>query len=110
MAAPLFRERPPHTALNTPAARRIARSEERLLVLEEVEGVLESGALVVDACRHVVRGADTVISLASRPVLFVLARALGEAWPGDVSRDALVKRAFRAKRADESTLGAAPCQ
>jgi hypothetical protein len=88
--------------LNTPAARLIARGEERLLLLEEVEAVLESGALVVDACRHVVRGDDTAVSLARRPVLFALARALGEAWPGDLSRDALVKRAFRAKHADES--------
>ena len=30
------------------------------------------------------------------------ARALGEAWPEDVSRDALVSRAFGIKRADES--------
>jgi hypothetical protein len=88
--------------LNTPAARLVARGEERLLLLKEVEAVLESGALVVDACRHVVRGDDTVVSLARRPVLFALARALGEAWPGDLSRDALVKRAFRAKHADES--------
>ena len=43
-----------------------------------------------------------VVSLARRPVLFALARALGEAWPGDVPRDALVARAFGAKRADES--------
>jgi DNA-binding transcriptional ArsR family regulator len=34
--------------------------------------------------------------------LFALARALGEAWPGDVPRDTLVKRAFRSKHADES--------
>jgi hypothetical protein len=88
--------------LDTPAARLIARGEERLLRLEEVQAVLESGALVVDACRHVVRGEDTVVSLARRPVLFALARALGEAWPGDLSRDALVKRAFHAKHADES--------
>jgi hypothetical protein len=88
--------------LNTPAARLIARGEERLLLLEEVEAVLESGTLVVDACRHVVRGEDTVVSLARRSVLFTLARALGEAWPADLSRDALVKRAFRAKHADES--------
>ena len=88
--------------LNTPAARLIAHGEEQLLLLEEVEAVLESGTLVVDACRHVVRGEDTVVSLARRPVLFALARALGEAWPGDLSRDALVKRAFRAKHADES--------
>jgi hypothetical protein len=65
--------------LNTPAARLIARGEERLLVLEKVEAVLESGPLVVDACRHIVRSAQTVVSLARRPVLFALARALGEA-------------------------------
>ena len=89
-------------ALRTPAARLLARGEERLLLLEEVERVLESGALVVDACRHVVRGADTTVSLARRPVLFALARALGEAWPGDLAREALVKRAFRAGQADDS--------
>ncbi len=89
-------------ALNTPAARLIAHGEERLLPLEEVEAVLKPGTLVVDACRHVVRGEDTVVSLARRPVLFALARALGEAWPGDLSRNALVKRAFHARHADES--------
>ncbi|MDR3496854.1 MAG: helix-turn-helix domain-containing protein, partial [Ancalomicrobiaceae bacterium] len=89
-------------ALNAPAARLIARGEERLLLLDEVEAVLRSGALVVDACRHVVLGADTAVSLARRPVLFALARALGEAWPADLSREVLVKRAFRAKTADDS--------
>jgi DNA-binding transcriptional ArsR family regulator len=88
--------------LSTPAARLIARGEERLLRLEEVEALLASRALVVDACRHAVRDARTVVSLATRPVLFVLARALGEAWPADVPRGELVARAFRAKRADES--------
>jgi hypothetical protein len=88
--------------LDTPAARLIARGEERLLLLEEVEAALESGNFVVDACRRVVRGGDIIVSLARRPVLFALARALAEAWPGDVSRNALVSRAFRAKHADES--------
>src|SRR5256714_1870482 len=88
--------------LNTPAARLIARGEERLLLLEEVEALLASKAFIVDACRHIVRQAGTVISLAKRPVLFALARALGEAWPGDVPRDTLVARAFRLKLADES--------
>ena len=88
--------------LKTPAARLIARGEERLLLLEEVEALLASRALVVDACRHVVRDARTVVSLARRPVLFTLARTLGEAWPTDVSRGVLVARAFRAKLADES--------
>jgi hypothetical protein len=88
--------------LNAPAARLIARGEERLLRLEEVEELLASRALIVDACRHVVRDARTAVSLARRPVLFALARALGEAWPGDVPRGVLVARAFRAKAADES--------
>ena len=88
--------------LSTPAARLIARGGERLLRLEEVEALLASKAFVVDACRHVVRHAGTVISLARRPVLFALARALGEAWPGDVPRETLVARAFGSKLADES--------
>jgi len=90
------------SALNAPAARLIAGGEARLLRLEDVEALFSSKALVVDACRHVVRAARTVISLSRRPVLFTLARLLGEAWPDDVSRDMLVARAFRAKRADES--------
>jgi hypothetical protein len=35
-------------------------------------------------------------------VLFALARALGEAWPEDITRDALIARAFGSKFADES--------
>jgi hypothetical protein len=88
--------------LNTPAARLIAGGEERLLRLEVVEALLASKALVVDACRYVVRDAAQVISLARRPVLFALARALGEAWPADAPRGTLLARAFRAKTADES--------
>jgi hypothetical protein len=88
--------------LSRPAARLIARGEDRLLLLEEVEALQTSKALIVDACRHVLRDQLRVVSLASRPVLFALARALGEAWPADVSRDALVARAFGAKRADDS--------
>lgn len=88
--------------LNTPAARLIANGEERLLLLEDVEALLASKAFIVDACRHVVRDESKVISLAKRPVLFALARAMGEAWPGDVPRDTLVARAFRLKLADES--------
>ena len=88
--------------LKAPAARLIARGEERHLLLDEVEALLASEALVVDACRHAVRGAGTAISLAGRPVLFALARALGEAWPGDVPRGTLLARAFGAKFADES--------
>jgi hypothetical protein len=89
-------------ALDTPAARLIARGEERTLLLEEVEALLASQAFVIDACRHAVRHARTSVSLTSRPVLFALARALGEAWPADVPREDLVARAFRGKQADES--------
>ena len=88
--------------LNTQAARLITRGDERLLLLEDVEALLASEALVVDACRYVVRDARRVVSLATRPVLFALARALGEAWPGDVPRSTLIAGAFRAKHADES--------
>ena len=41
-----------------------------------------------------------MVSLATRPVLFTLARALAEAWPADVSREKLIARAFRGKEAD----------
>ena len=88
--------------LNTPAARLIARGKERPLLLEEVEALLASKALIVDACRNVVRDLRVVVSLVKRPVLFALARALAEAWPGDLSRGALLARAFRAKHVDES--------
>ena len=56
----------------------------------------------MDACRHVVRHDNKVVSLTRRPVLFALARALGEAWPGDVARDTLIARAFGSKFTDES--------
>lgn len=88
--------------LNAPAARLIARGEERPLMLEEVEELLAENAFIVDACRHVVREGRKIVSLARRPVLFALVRALAEAWPGDVPRDMLVARAFRAKQADLS--------
>ncbi|KWV58371.1 DNA-binding protein [Bradyrhizobium macuxiense] len=88
--------------LTTPAARLIARGSERPLLLDDVEALMGSKALVVDACRYVVRNSSTTISLTRRPVLFSLARALGEAWPQDVSRGTLIARAFRGKHADES--------
>ncbi|MDZ5699674.1 helix-turn-helix domain-containing protein [Chelativorans sp. M5D2P16] len=89
-------------AFDAPAARLVANGEARPLLLEEVEELLASGALVVDACRNVVRNAGTVVSLNTRPVLFALARTLGEAWPEDVARRTLLSRAFGAKHADES--------
>src|SRR5262249_35545652 len=88
--------------LNGPAARLIERGVERPVLLNEVEGLLASQALIVDGLRHVVRVADMVVPLEGRPVLFQLARALGEAWPEDVPRGTLLARAFGARYADES--------
>jgi hypothetical protein len=88
--------------LATPAARLITKGTERPLLLAEVEALQGSQALVIDACRYNVRDRSTTVSLARRPVLFALARALAEAWPADVTRDILVARAFGAKEADES--------
>jgi hypothetical protein len=89
-------------ALDSPAARLITHGEERPLLLAEVEALQASDVLVVDACRHAVRRAGTMVSLATRPVLFALARALGEAWADDVPRGTLLARAFGAQFADES--------
>lgn len=88
--------------LDAPAARLIAQGEARPLLLDEVEALLCSTSLVVDACRYGVRGCGMSVSLATRPVLFMLARALAEAWPADVARETLIARAFRLKLSDES--------
>jgi len=90
------------TALERPAARRLHAGDEQPLRLGEVEALLASGALVVDACRRGLRAGDTWLPLARRPVLFVLARALAEAWPGDVDRNDLIARAFRTRQPDET--------
>ena len=88
--------------LDRPAGRLVVGGNERLIPLVAVEALLASDALVVDACRHVVRHADRVVPLARRPVLFALARALAETWPRDAARDALIARLFRLKLTDES--------
>ncbi len=88
--------------LHTPAARLIESALRRPLLLEDVESLLNSKALIVDACRNVARETHRVVSLVTRPVLFALLRSLAEAWPGDVSRDVLLARAFGARFVDES--------
>ncbi|SAK50218.1 hypothetical protein AWB77_01223 [Caballeronia fortuita] len=88
--------------LDAPAARLIAQGSERMLKLADVEALFASDAFVVDACRLCVRENGTSISLATRPVLFALARMLAQAWPGDVPRDTLILRAFRIRHADET--------
>ncbi len=89
-------------ALDAPAARLIRQGRVVPLTLDAVEDLFASPALVVDACRHVVRAGGVILPLTTRPVLFALLRALSEAWPGDVSRGDLVARAFRAREADLS--------
>ncbi|WP_274631238.1 helix-turn-helix domain-containing protein [Arvimicrobium flavum] len=89
-------------AFGAPAARFVTRDVGRLLHLEEVEKLLASETLIVDACRNMVRAGKKMVPLATRPVLLALMRALAEAWPEDVARETLLKRAFRARHADES--------
>lgn len=88
--------------LQAPVAQRVARGQALSLRLDAVEACLASDALIVDACRMTVRRRDTVVALARRPVLFGLARALAQAWPEDVPRDALIATAFRMRHADDT--------
>ncbi len=89
-------------AFAAPAARLVARDGERPLRLAEVEALIASDTLVIDACRNVLRVRGAVVWLASRPVLFALVRVLGECWPEDATREDLLIRAFHARDADES--------
>jgi hypothetical protein len=89
-------------AFDHPAARRIDSAGEQALQLEDVARLLGSGAVVVDACRRGIGRGDAWCSLARRPVLFALARALAQAWPGDVDREALIAGAFGFRDPDET--------
>lgn len=88
--------------LDRPAARRLQAGHEQPLRLHEVEALLASGTLVVDACRRGLQAGATWVPLARRPVLFALARALGQAWPGDADRLALIATVFGTRHADET--------
>lgn len=89
-------------ALDAPAARLVISDAERLVGLPEVEALMATDTLVMDACRNVVRAGAAVVPLAGRSVLFALARVLAEAWPADVPRETLLSRAFKVRHADES--------
>jgi len=89
-------------ALDRSAARTIHAGHEQPLRLDQVEALLASDALVVDACRRGLRAGDRWQSLARRPVLFALLCALAEGWPGDVERNVLIARVFRTKHPDET--------
>jgi hypothetical protein len=88
--------------LERPAARRVQAGHELPLRLDEIETLFASGTLVLDACRRGLRAGAAWRPLARRPVLFSLARALAEAWPGDVDRNRLIERAFRTRRPNET--------
>lgn len=88
--------------LSRHAARRRHAEGEQSLRLDEVETLLASGALVIDACRRGLRRDGAWYPLARRPVLFALARMLAEAWPGDASREHLIEQAFRTRDPDET--------
>jgi hypothetical protein len=88
--------------LEAPAARLLARGEERSMRLDEVEALFASDTLVVDACRLAVRRSGRAVPLGARPVLFALARTLAQAQPDGATRGVLVSRAFRARSVDES--------
>lgn len=90
------------TALEQPAASLLRKEGDQLLRLDEVETLLASNTLVIDACRHGLHASGRWLPLAGRPVLFALARALAEAWPGDVDRRSLIERVFRTRRPDDS--------
>jgi hypothetical protein len=89
-------------AMERPAARKLFAGGEQALRLDEVAALLGSGALVIDACRRGLRAGAAWRPLARRPVLFALACALAEAWPGDIDREALIACAFRTRRPNES--------
>lgn len=89
-------------ALKEPAALLISGGDTQPLPLAEVEALYATDRMIVDGCLHVLHYTQGVIQFVNRPVLFVLLRALAEAWPDDVPRNTLVTRAFRGKQADES--------
>jgi len=88
--------------LEQPVARLVDQGSEHVLRLGDVARLFVSDALIVDACRYVLRQSEIVVPLAGRRVLFALVRALGDAWPADVARDALIALAFRTRHPDET--------
>lgn len=88
--------------LAAPAARLIVAGQAQLVNLAQVEALFTSSTLIFDACRYSVRGAGMTVALATRPVLFNLARLLAQAWPADVARETLFVTAFGFPLTDES--------
>ncbi|MFI8719828.1 helix-turn-helix domain-containing protein [Stenotrophomonas sp. NPDC077464] len=85
-----------------PAARRLQGPHDAALDLAAVQRLLASPTCVIDGCRRGVWSAGHWHSLARRPLLFTLLRALGRAWPGDVDRDPLIAEVFRTAAGDHT--------
>jgi hypothetical protein len=85
-----------------PVARIIRDRSFALATLSDVASLARNKGLVVDGCRRELRLDGVTVSLATRPVLFALAEALGEAAPAAASRALLIERAFGARRTTES--------
>ena len=88
--------------LDAQAVRLTRDGKSELMPIDSVETILTSDALVVDACRHLLRQTSVTVPLAGRPVLFALLRCLAKRWPAEVDRATLLAEAFGAKFTDES--------
>lgn len=89
-------------AFEAPSARVVLSKQSAPLSLQGVAALLASNRLIVDACRLLVRRGETILSFASRPVLFAILQALAEDWPDPTRREDLICRAFGGREADES--------
>jgi DNA-binding transcriptional ArsR family regulator len=85
-----------------PVARLVRAGTEQQVGLAELELLVASGELLVDACRREVRVGKSVVSLVTRPILLDLLAALAERAQSEVPRDALIARVFGARRANDS--------
>lgn len=88
--------------MRAPVARLVRDGTVAPATLRELALLAHEPALVIDACRHELRLRGVVVALRTRPVLFALALALGEAAPLGRSRGLLLERAFAARRTSES--------
>jgi tetratricopeptide (TPR) repeat protein len=79
-----------------------SRGKARTASFCEVCALGRSADVVIDGGGREVRSSGEHLLFARRPVLFEVLRVLAEAWPGSVPRDALIARAFGARRPNES--------
>ncbi|MGE0859208.1 MAG: helix-turn-helix domain-containing protein [Gammaproteobacteria bacterium] len=88
--------------LAQPAARVVQQGESRALGLADIARLRHADLLLVDACRRSLSVGANERSLATRPLLFALARSLAGAWPEAVTRERLIEDAFRLRHPDDS--------